>query len=192
MKQLFKIDESEKRRIIEMHENATKRNYLSEQGNAQPTQQPQQREPFTSASGVKYKLPLIKDAANPEDQLNKFVNINGGTVDASYLASLGIKGLGDAKVDMESGKGNFTTVVFRLLRSYVDAAAQLVGKNEILCGGFKNVTALDAAANPKNEDYSATFSNLGGGNIQQGKNIFYNAVTKALQTQINSLGGCQS
>lgn len=32
MKQLFKIDESEKRRILEMHENATKRNYLMEQG----------------------------------------------------------------------------------------------------------------------------------------------------------------
>lgn len=30
MKQLFKIDESEKRRILEMHENATKRNYLME------------------------------------------------------------------------------------------------------------------------------------------------------------------
>jgi hypothetical protein len=35
MKQLFKIDESEKRRILEMHENATKRNYLMEQGTQQ-------------------------------------------------------------------------------------------------------------------------------------------------------------
>jgi len=30
MKQLFNIDESEKRRILEMHENATKKNYLNE------------------------------------------------------------------------------------------------------------------------------------------------------------------
>lgn len=30
MRQLFKIDESEKRRILEMHENATKKNYLNE------------------------------------------------------------------------------------------------------------------------------------------------------------------
>ena len=30
MKQLFKIDESEKRRILEMHENATRKNYLME------------------------------------------------------------------------------------------------------------------------------------------------------------------
>ena len=35
MKQLFKIEESEKRRILEMHENATKRNYLMEQGTQQ-------------------------------------------------------------------------------------------------------------------------------------------------------------
>jgi len=32
MRQLFKIDESEKKRILEMHENATKKNYLMEQG----------------------------------------------------------------------------------------------------------------------------------------------------------------
>lgn len=32
MRQLFKIDESEKKRILEMHENATKKNYLIEQG----------------------------------------------------------------------------------------------------------------------------------------------------------------
>lgn len=31
MRQLFKIDESEKKRILEMHENATKKNYLMEQ-----------------------------------------------------------------------------------------------------------------------------------------------------------------
>ena len=38
MKQLFKIDESEKRRILEMHENATRKNYLNEQEPTQPTQ----------------------------------------------------------------------------------------------------------------------------------------------------------
>ena len=32
MRQLFKIDESEKKRILEMHERATKKNYLMEQG----------------------------------------------------------------------------------------------------------------------------------------------------------------
>jgi hypothetical protein len=38
MKQLFKIDETEKKRILEMHENAVKRNYLNENT---PAPQPQ-------------------------------------------------------------------------------------------------------------------------------------------------------
>jgi hypothetical protein len=66
MKQLFKIDESEKKRILEMHENATKKNYLSEQDQAPAatTQTALQREPFTSTSGVKYKLPAIQSDEN--------------------------------------------------------------------------------------------------------------------------------
>jgi hypothetical protein len=189
MKQLFKIDESEKRRIIEMHENATKRNYLSEQGQAPApaatTQTASQREPFTSASGVKYKLPIITS----DEDVSKFITINNGTIDSSFLASLGIKGLPAASTD--PGQPNFTTTVYRLLRSYVDAAAQLVGQNKMLCDGFKNIAALDRVAT-KNEDYSTLFQNLGGGKIDLGKTIFYNAVTKVLQTQINKLNGCQS
>jgi len=37
MKRLFEIDETEKRRILEMHETATKNFYLSEQGSQQQT-----------------------------------------------------------------------------------------------------------------------------------------------------------
>ena len=189
MKQLFKIDEFEKRRIIEMHENATKRNYLSEQGQtpapASTTQTASQREPFTSASGVKYKLPIITS----DEDINKFITLNDGTIDNGFLASLGIKGLPAAPT--EAGQPNFTATVYRLLRSYVDAAAQLVGQNKMLCDGFKNIAALDKVAT-KNEDYSTLFQNLGGGKIEMGKTIFYNAVTKVLQTQINKLNGCQS
>jgi hypothetical protein len=38
MKKLFEIDNSEKQRILEMHQNATKKNYLSEQNTAKKTQ----------------------------------------------------------------------------------------------------------------------------------------------------------
>jgi hypothetical protein len=38
MRQLFKIDESEKKRILEMHETATRKNYLGEGTPTQPTQ----------------------------------------------------------------------------------------------------------------------------------------------------------
>jgi hypothetical protein len=70
MRQLFKIDESEKKRILEMHENATKKNYLSEQPTPAPatTQAPQQRQPFVSLDGVKYNLPAIKS----DEDLNTF------------------------------------------------------------------------------------------------------------------------
>ena len=37
MKKLFEIDNSEKQRILEMHQNATKKNYLSEQNTTNKT-----------------------------------------------------------------------------------------------------------------------------------------------------------
>ena len=188
MNKLFEIDENEKRRILEMHENATKNLFLNEQGQAPvpaATQTVSQKEPFKSASGLKYKLPII----NSDEAVNKFITINDGTIDNGFLESLGIKGLPAAPT--EAGQSNFTTTVYRLLRSYVDAAAQLVGQNKMLCDGFKNIAALDNVAT-KGEDYSTLFQNLGGGKIDLGKTIFYNAVTKVLQTQINKLNGCQS
>ena len=189
MKQLFRIDESEKKRILEMHENATRKNYLGEQETpaaaTDSSTTPQQREPFTSASGVKYKLPLITS----DEILNKFINANnGGVNDANFLSTLGLKGLPEGKVD-EMNRGNATVQIYRLLRNYLDAAAQLVGKNSILCGNFDNIAALDKLAQ-KGQDYTGTFSLLGGGSITVGKKLFDKAVTELLQMQTNSLGGC--
>jgi hypothetical protein len=72
MKQLFKIDESEKRRILEMHENAVKRNYLNEQGTPtpQPTTPAQPRQKYKDANGNEYNLPAITD----ESKLNTFTD----------------------------------------------------------------------------------------------------------------------
>ena len=86
MRQLFKIDESEKKRILEMHERATKRNYLSEQGNTpgsptpQPTSPPELQQAVTSTGteidGKTYKIEKIKD----KPSLNLFLtnSVNGG------------------------------------------------------------------------------------------------------------------
>ena len=49
MKKLFEIDENEKKRILEMHENATKKNYLSEQPTPSTTPPPSQ--PGTATGG---------------------------------------------------------------------------------------------------------------------------------------------
>ncbi len=70
MRQLFKIDESEKRRILEMHENATKRNYLMEQPTSSPTTPPQQSpEAETEITGEK-TIKNLKD----DNSLNQFIN----------------------------------------------------------------------------------------------------------------------
>jgi hypothetical protein len=65
MKQLFKIDESEMKRILEMHENATKKNYLSEQETTL-RQQPSGPE----INGKTYKIDNIKNV----ESLNQFLN----------------------------------------------------------------------------------------------------------------------
>lgn len=69
MKKLFEIDENEKKRILEMHENATKRNYLSEQETPATTPPPAQPGNTTGGEieGAK-TIDKIKDAAS----LNKF------------------------------------------------------------------------------------------------------------------------
>jgi hypothetical protein len=84
MRQLFKIDESEKKRILEMHENATKRNYLTEQSNTDPLVSKQGGTQLTSTfddefgkpqtSTTNVALPGIQDF----DTLNKFAYNWGG------------------------------------------------------------------------------------------------------------------
>jgi hypothetical protein len=65
MRQLFKIDESEKKRILEMHEKATSKNYLNEQ----PSQQPTLKQPQATVTidDKQYKLPGIVDKKSLEN-----------------------------------------------------------------------------------------------------------------------------
>ena len=73
MKRLFEISSEEKQRILEMHETATKRSYLSEQV-TQPTKQGQPATP-APINGVTYKLQGLTDK-----NINNFLNVpnNGG------------------------------------------------------------------------------------------------------------------
>jgi len=64
MKRLFEISSEEKQRILEMHESATKRNYLSEQA-AQPGQPANAQTEGIDINGAKYKLTnVVKDAGS--------------------------------------------------------------------------------------------------------------------------------
>ena len=97
MKRLFEIDENEKKRILEMHERATKRNYLSEQETSptpQPTSPPELQQPITSTGteidGKTYKIEKIKNKAS----LNLFLtnSVNGGfLVNRTQAGVFGVK-----------------------------------------------------------------------------------------------------
>lgn len=83
MKKLFNIDQEEKKRILEMHENATKRYYLSEQME-DPT-----KPTFVDAQGTKYFIPNLENS-----KFNDFVSFNEFDTLKSklnMLSSLGVK-----------------------------------------------------------------------------------------------------
>lgn len=77
MNKLFEIDENEKRRILEMHENATKNLYLMEQ----PTQQTNTQQPQIG-------LPTLTTT----DLLNKFINFGPSASVPDRIKYLGTKG----------------------------------------------------------------------------------------------------
>lgn len=68
MKKLFEIDENEKKRILEMHETATKNLYLNEQGTPQSAASTASE--GTRIDGRLYKIEKILN----KDSLNKFIN----------------------------------------------------------------------------------------------------------------------
>jgi hypothetical protein len=73
MRKLFEISSEEKQRILEMHESATKKNYLSEQV-TQPTKQGQPAaEGGTLINGVTYKLQGLTDK-----NINQFLDVQAG------------------------------------------------------------------------------------------------------------------
>ena len=150
MRQLFKIDESEKRRILEMHESAVRKNYLGEAetpaaATATPTDNktPQQREPFTSASGVKYNLPAIQS----EENITTFRD------PAKYDAYFRF----DKISGLPEGKNHIGFYVIALL----DLIAQKATENKQVCN--KEIGSLidDAMMSAAYEQYKKRVSNLG-------------------------------
>ena len=70
MKKLLDISSEERNRILEMHQNATKKNYLMEQ----PTTQPGQNTQGVDINGTNLSAPVVTVSA----QLNASL-ISGGT-----------------------------------------------------------------------------------------------------------------
>lgn len=156
-----------------------------EQGTSEPAASGTQsglREPFTAPSGVKYKLPAITD----NEKLNKFIIINDGTLDKTFLAEIFGKNLNSLPNPGGAGARNITDGIFNLLRNYVDAAGQRVALNSILCTGSNYAAQLKTIAEEGIKDPNVSYNAVGG------EKVFREGVEKLLKIQINKLGGCQA
>jgi hypothetical protein len=123
MRKLFEIDENEKRRILEMHERATKNFYLSEQPTPQPTSPPELQEPVTSTGtvidGKTYKIENIKDKAS----LNLFLtnSVNGGfLVNRAMAGVFGINFVRDPRLDPDDVEKGDEATGAEFMKAYDD------------------------------------------------------------------------
>ncbi len=138
MKKLFEIDNSEKQRILEMHQNAVKKNYLSEQAATQTSQQtPPKAKPNPSyeVNGVKYYLPFITD----QDTFSKFTEFDM-TVDA--LKSAGISVTKNPMIDLNAQtkeiKPNWEAYLVRLIEKYLQSIPMTIRDTNTICKGNPN------------------------------------------------------
>lgn len=137
MKKLFEISSEEKQRILEMHETATKKNYLSEQ-TAQPTQQT----PVTNVSqgvtlnGQLYKLPIIKD----QKSLDTFINWPNKELTRGDISRLGL--LTSNAFDEKNIPGMKEFQI--LIKGFLIEMAKMYPSNQSICdsqypsGNFSN------------------------------------------------------
>jgi hypothetical protein len=121
MKKLFEISSEEKQRILEMHESATKKNYLSEQA-AQQTPPQATPNPSYEVNGVKYYLPFITD----QDAL-KSVGVN---VSKAPTVSL------DAST--KEIKPNSEAYLVRLIEKYLQSIPVTIRDTNTICRANPN------------------------------------------------------
>jgi hypothetical protein len=183
MKINLNIDESERQRILEMHESAIKNHFLSEQVTANV---PTQREPFTSTEGVVYRLPIISNG----ESLSKFASVGSIPETGAYLNSLGIKDMPDAVNEPEK---NISKRVFELLYCFLDAIAQRITRNELICNG-KVLDYYDTLKPIAESNFSKYGFSAGEADTlivsQVGEQNFKNAIKNASIQQMRKLGGC--
>lgn len=194
MKKLFEISSEEKQRILEMHESATKKNYLSEQ----PVQQNQGQRPQES-TGIelnkkKYYLPeIIKN----EKSLNDFVGWPNTSLSKSLLTMVGLRNAAqEPKVieGQQNVKGNFKRnaegMAFYYIQDYLDTIARDKNVNtQSLCKGTFDVAGVKGGAEFKfkerygDEDLAYLYKYFGGADVLVG------AVKNALKQQLAKFPG---
>ena len=138
MKKLFEINSEEKQRILEMHQNATKKNYLGEQATTQaPQQNPPQAKPNPSyeVNGIKYYLPFITD----QDTLNRFAEVD---MSVEALKSVGVNVTKAPTISMDATtkeiKANWEVYLVRLIEKYLQSIPRVIRDTNTICRANPN------------------------------------------------------
>ena len=198
MKKLLDISSEERNRILEMHQSATKRNYLSEQ-NPQPGQPTNTQTEGIDINGVKYKLTnVVKDAAS----LAKFLDYNPeARFMGTFCLSPGLQCGGMNNVSFkpyDNGKPSYWTMMKEYAKMYLNEVAKQYGNKiittacsdspgsvvyyenleKVVMQAFKQKYGLD---DKTYEDFSKYFGTIA---------RYKTGLQSALRTQLNKLGAC--
>lgn len=194
MKKLFEISSEERQRILEMHETATKNNYLSEQ--PEPRTLPLGgTSPEGMFNGNKL-TPVIKN----QESLNKFIQWpNTPTLNKSSLQIVGLrKAVNDPTITGGGGgekpKHNAESLAFRLIGDYLTFIAKIAEPKDVksLCSATYDIRPIKGLTEKKfkesfgAEDLKYLYQYFGG------EEIFANAVKKAVKEQMGKSGVCKA
>jgi hypothetical protein len=195
MKKLFEISSEEKQRILEMHETATKKNYLSEQA-AQPTRQGQ---PSSSSGGIKLadgKTYLLTSIVRNADNLNNFANWPYGVTNqldmGPNLNSIGLKVINKPGRN-ENGARNMESWTISLITDYLFAIAEKTNDKSAICNASPaliNSTIVQNAEERFNFNRPPVTPTQIYNYYKMDASTFTRAVIKAAQQQAKALGVC--
>jgi hypothetical protein len=196
MKRLFEISSEEKQRILEMHESATKKNYLSEQ-TAQPTQQAQRG---LSSSGLKIgdRTFLLTSIVKDNDSLSNFIGWPRGVTNqlemGPNLTSIGLKPINKPGRN-ENNVKNMEGHAISLIGDYLYAIAQKTNDKTAICNaspGIMNSEIIKIAEEEFNLNRPGVTPIEIYNYFKMDVNKFVQSVVKAAQQQAKSLGVCSA
>jgi len=197
MKKLLDISSEERNRILEMHQNATKKNYLMEQ----PTTQPGQNTQGVDINGAKYLLTnAVKDAAT----LSKFLNYNPDARQMQvFCQTSGAQCSGLDKMSFaptSTGKPSYWTMMKELAKMYLNEVAKTY-ENKIIpaaCSDYPAYTVYYENFYPKVMPLFKAKYGLSDSDVQDFEKYFATiknyrkGFESALRTQLNAVGACKA
>lgn len=192
MKKLFEISSEEKQRILEMHETATKKNYLSEQ-TARPN-----NDVLQGAIQIGDKKYILTSIVRDNESLNNFRSWPYGKSNQlemlPNLKSIGLNAINAPGVNKDGVK-NMESYTIRLIGDYLDAIAQKTNDKSAVCGASPALINNEIVKTAEDE---FNFNRPGVTPVQiynyykMDGSKFVQSVIKAAQQQAKSLGVCNA